>query len=244
MSNRYIDPVQQAVNASGNVIAGAKLEFFESNTTTPKAVYTDTALTTPHTQPVVADAAGRFPEIFMDGTAHKVIFKDASDVQIDVYDPVAGTFLSNSPVIFTRIVEKFTAIAAQTVFTLGNTYTPGADELQVHINGVFQVTPENYAETDSTTITFTAPLNAGDFVVVSNLKNSNIAVQIEKQTAIAAQTLFTLATFTYTIGDNKLMVYVDGVLQATPENYAESSTSTITFTAGLNAGDLVTFYRY
>ena len=244
MGNRYVQPIQNIVDANGDVRAGAKLSFFESGTTTPRTTFTDADLTTPHSQPVVADGAGNFEEIFLDGTAYRVVYTDSNDVQIDVWDPVTGITLLNTPLLFTRIVEKFTATAGQTIFDLANTYTPGNDELQVTINGVFQTTPESYAETDSDTITFVSGLSAGDFVVVSNLKNSNISVQIEKQTATAGQTLFTLATFTYTIGNNKLLVYVNGVLQTTPEAYSETSTSSVTFVSGLSAADFVVFYRY
>lgn len=244
MANRYLNPIHQGLDANGDALVGAKLSFFEAFTTTPITVYSDSNLTTPLTQPVIADGAGRFPEIFLDGSSHRVVFDDANDVNIATYEPVTGNFLTNTPTLFTRIVEKFTATAGQTVFNLGNSYTPGQDELQVTINGVFQVTPENYTETDSTTITFVSGLDAGDFVVVSNLKNSDISVQLEKQTATEGQTLFTLTTFTYTIGDNKLLVYVNGILQTTPEGYAETSTSSVTFVSGLTAGDFVVFYKY
>lgn len=192
----------------------------------------------------MADAAGRFPEIFLEGTSHRVVFTDANDVQIAVYDPVVGTFLSDTPTLFSRIVEKFTATQGQTVINLSNSYTVGADELQVTVQGVFQTTPEAYTETSATQITFTSPLDAGDFVVVSNFKNADLNIQIEKQTATQGQTLFNLTTFTYEIGSNKLLSYVRGVLQATPENYAESSSSSVTFNSGLDAGDFVVFYRY
>lgn len=243
MANRFLHPVMQQLDASGDVRAGSKLNFFETGTTTPKAVYSDTGLTTPFTQPVVADAAGVFPEIFLDGTDHRVQFLDSNDVQIDVYDPVTGTGLFGTSTLFSRLVEKFTATAGQTIFNLGNTYTPGNDELQVWIQGVFQVTPENYTETDSTTITLTSGAVAGDLVVVANIKNANFTVNIEKQTATAGQTLFNLSTITYTTGTNKLFVYVQGVYQSTPEAYAETSPTSVTFVSGLTAGDLVVFYQ-
>jgi hypothetical protein len=62
------------------------------------------------------------------------------------------------------LVETFIASAAQTSFTLtGAGYTPGANNLQVYINGVKQV-PAAYAETSATEITFTEGLEAGDLV--------------------------------------------------------------------------------
>ncbi len=72
-----------------------------------------------------------------------------------------------------------------------------------------------------------------------------VSTVIEDQVATAAQTLFTLADFTYIIGGN-LQVFINGVKQikGASEAYTEASTSTILFTAGLDAGDLVQFIDY
>lgn len=244
MSNRYVDPVQQAIDQNGDAIPGSKLNFFASGTTTPKTVYSDAQLNVALTQPVVADAAGRFPSIFLDGTNHRVQFLDDNDVQIDVYDPVSGTNLNNTPILFSRIVEKFTATQGQTIFNLANSYTPGQNELQVYINGAYQNTPENYTESSSTQITFTSGLDAGDFVNISNLKNLNTPIQIEKQSATQGQTVFNLVSISYEVGSNKLLVWINGVLQATPENYDETGPQQVTFNTGLDAADFVTFYSF
>jgi microcystin-dependent protein len=53
-------------NAAGTRAAGAKLYFFESGTTTPRTTYSDAALTTPRTHPVICDGYGRAPAIFLD----------------------------------------------------------------------------------------------------------------------------------------------------------------------------------
>ncbi len=241
MANLFSEPVFQQLDASGDVRPGSKLSFFESQTTTPKTTYTDSGLTTPHSQPVVADGAGVFPDIYLDGTDYRAVYTDSNDVQIDVYDPISGTSLFGTVVLFTKIIEKFTASAGQTVFNLANTYSPGTNQIEVFINGVFQVPPENYIETDSDTITFTSGLTAGDFVTVGNTTNASFTVTIEKQTATAGQTLFNLTTITYVQGSNKLGVYINGVFQTTPEAYSETSTTSITFVSGLTAGDFVVF---
>lgn len=63
-----------------------------------------------------------------------------------------------------------TAIAGQTVFNsflpLGFTYVPGQFQIEVYINGAFQMTGINYTETNATTITFTSGLEANDIVTV------------------------------------------------------------------------------
>ena len=47
------------------------------------------------------------------------------------------------------------ATAGQTVFTVPFTYNPAVTKLDVYINGIHQRYPDSYAQTDSTTVTFT-----------------------------------------------------------------------------------------
>ncbi len=72
-----------------------------------------------------------------------------------------------------------------------------------------------------------------------------VSTVVENQTATTSQTLFTLTDFTYIIGGN-LQVFINGVKQikGNAEAYIEDSTSTILFTTGLDAGDLVQFIDY
>jgi len=65
-AGRVILPCMPALDSNGRPVSGALLNFYENNTTTRKAVYTSADLTTPLTNPVVADAAGAFPSIFAD----------------------------------------------------------------------------------------------------------------------------------------------------------------------------------
>lgn len=58
---------------AGERAPGAKIYFFDAGTSTPRAVYQDAALTTPHTHPAVADGNGRWPQIFLSyGSYHEV----------------------------------------------------------------------------------------------------------------------------------------------------------------------------
>lgn len=65
--------------------------------------------------------------------------------------------------------QSFVATTGQTVFDLSFTYTPGADELLVFVNGVLQVVTTDYTETDSDTITFTSGLPVGTKVRIIRL---------------------------------------------------------------------------
>ena len=60
-------------------------------------------------------------------------------------------------------------------------------------------------------------------------------------TATQGQTVFTLTTFDYAPGTNNLAVFVNGSKQVSGTNYSETSVNVVTFTTGLNAGDVVEF---
>jgi hypothetical protein len=74
---------------------------------------------------------------------------------------------------------------------------------------------------------------------IDTVASGLIVQRIETLTAIAAQTVFNFTEVTYEVGTNNLAVYVDGVRQFTP-TYSETDSDTITFAAGLSAGQKVT----
>ncbi len=68
---------------TGAPYAGAKAYFFDANTTTPKTTYTTADLSTPRDHPVVANAAGMFPPIFIEpGVTYRFRLTDADDVTV------------------------------------------------------------------------------------------------------------------------------------------------------------------
>jgi len=82
-----------------------------------------------------------------------------------------------------------------------------------------------------------------DNIVGINSNFINFLAQEEIQTATAGQTVFTLTTTNYQPGTNSLNVFVDGVNQYDGSSYAyvETSSTIVTFTAGLHVGALVKF---
>lgn len=72
---------------------GDKLYFFATGTSTPQNTYSDAGLTTPHDNPVEADAGGEFPVIYMDPSlpAYRVRLTDSNDVQVWQKDNVIAT---------------------------------------------------------------------------------------------------------------------------------------------------------
>ena len=98
--------LQQFINpTTGQPYAGARAAFFEAASNVPITVYQDYGLGTPHSNPVIADAYGRFPAIFIDedvgfyrlrlSTSGGVVLPLGEDGQFDidvlpVIGPTAG----------------------------------------------------------------------------------------------------------------------------------------------------------
>ncbi len=91
MANRFNLPRITALDSNGDPISGAKLNSYESGTTARLDTYSDTALSSANANPLVADSAGRFGDIFLQASDYKVVLTDADDVVIWTADPVAGT---------------------------------------------------------------------------------------------------------------------------------------------------------
>lgn len=118
MSFRFSEPRVRVGDGIEN-FAGAKLAFFEFGTSTAKTTFSDSALTSANTDPVVADADGLFPDIFTDiqGT---VTLETSAGVNvygpIDFFAPEDGiTTLAASNVSVLDTAGNFTAINAETV---------------------------------------------------------------------------------------------------------------------------------
>lgn len=71
-------------------IAGSKLTFTQTGTTTAQNTYTDEALTVPSSNPVVADASGVFAAIYLDPTlpSYRVKWTTSANVLIKQWDGV------------------------------------------------------------------------------------------------------------------------------------------------------------
>ena len=97
----------------------------------------------------------------------------------------------------------------------------------------------------------TSPLywNMGDNVQLritaagmNYIAGSTASTTLEQSfTATQGQTVFTLTNFDYAPGTNNLAVFVNGSKQVSGTNYTETNVNTVTFTTGLNVGDVVEF---
>lgn len=89
MAGRLLGRFNPALDSNGDPLPGAKLYSFRSGTGTNQALYTTSALTVAHTNPVVANSAGRLPEMWADvGSLFRVRVDDADGATI--YGPEDG----------------------------------------------------------------------------------------------------------------------------------------------------------
>jgi hypothetical protein len=77
------DPVQQFFDSNGNPLASGKLCAYQAGSSTPLDTYTDSALTVPHSNPVIMNAAGRpqasgvVSPVYLQSRAYKFVLRTA-----------------------------------------------------------------------------------------------------------------------------------------------------------------------
>jgi hypothetical protein len=96
MSAELLPMLARGADANNDILSGAKWYFYASGTTTPQSVYTTSALSVAHSNPVVADGGGKFAPIYMDSSlSYRGVLKSADDATtIFDIDPInAGALL-------------------------------------------------------------------------------------------------------------------------------------------------------
>lgn len=90
MPTRLLPPGYQVFDANGAPLPGALLYTYDAGTSTPKASYSDGGLTILNANPIVADSAGRFGNVFATTGDYRLELRTAAGVVIWTADPVAG----------------------------------------------------------------------------------------------------------------------------------------------------------
>lgn len=91
MAFRIPFPHDQAIDADGAVILGAEYDVFANTTTTPVDLFEDRDASVPAANPVEADAAGRFPVIYVEDPdlLTLVLRGDSAPLSWDDIEPLA-----------------------------------------------------------------------------------------------------------------------------------------------------------
>lgn len=132
---RFTLPYGQVFDESGNLGAGFLLYFYQTGTSTLLNTYSDSGRTVANTNPVVADAEGRFGAIFLLDQPYKAVLRDEAGSVVWTADPCSsavgelglplpiasgGTGATSVPGIFTAL-----GLGDAATYTIGD----GADEV-------------------------------------------------------------------------------------------------------------------
>lgn len=101
MAGRLIcDAFNPALDANGQVDSTASIQFYANRTTTPQAIYTTPDLDVTLDNPLVPDAAGRFPEMWgPNGSVYSVEWTPTGEATITL-DDIALTADPNPTTIY------------------------------------------------------------------------------------------------------------------------------------------------
>jgi hypothetical protein len=112
------------------------------------------------------------------------------------------------------------------------------------LNGyvVYQGTPSRFYTSTNYSIRV---MDKNGSTIYTSLSGNSFALSNGNDviTATDGQTVFNLS-FSYNINTNNLFVFVNGSKQIVTLNYTETSSTSVTFLTGLNAGDVVQFIGF
>lgn len=150
----YISPIGgagwQFFDDNGVPLSGGKLYTYAAGTTTPAVTYTSSSGITPHTNPIIFNAAGRVPtgEIWLTFAAYKFVLYTSANVLIASYDNIRGNGANAAA------LNNFTGTGSQTVFAL-SAAPYNENSTNVYINGVYQ--QKNTYAISGVSVIFSAP---------------------------------------------------------------------------------------
>jgi hypothetical protein len=120
-SSMFFMPFRPAYDSAGVSVPGAKAYFTLTGTNTPSAPFSDAALTTPRTNPVVADAIGKFPTTYVNAAITyrvRIYSRDATvgvDTPLEEFDPyIPGTLIGTVLSTASTVVGSRSALAGLT----------------------------------------------------------------------------------------------------------------------------------
>lgn len=153
---QFVTPaLMQLYDGSGNPYSGGRLYIYESGTTTLLELFSDVDLSTPASNPLIADSAGIFPNVFIAETLFKTVFQTASGITIKSSDPVYA-------------IGQFDAIQASNVEFDGSSAGLSSDNVQ---DAIVEVAAEIDGSIQNTLMT-----TEGDIIIRDNIGPTRLAV--------------------------------------------------------------------
>jgi hypothetical protein len=167
MSSSIVSPFPFFTDTTGAPLEGGYIYIGQSNLnpeTAPVNVFWDAALTIPAGQPIrtvggYPSRAGTASRLYVATDTYSITVRNKNHALVfSAFDQ------SDAPTsVFDISTQLITAVASQVTFTLTTfAYLPGTDTLEVYRNGLRLNLGLDYLETNTSTVTLTAPATAGD----------------------------------------------------------------------------------
>lgn len=211
------NPFFVPVDANGNPRGSAKLYFYETGTSTPANTWADSGLSVTNANPVVADSAGLFGPIYLDGsTTYKAILKDSADATIATRDPISSltptsisAALGYTPGNTAGSASSF--LANDVTLTVTGTYYNGPNTGSIGSNGqTWALLAKGTAVDSGAAALFRFQIHDGTNIVATGAQSSggsgfNASVTIAKVVSLSGPTTFTLKAADMTSSNGTLM---------------------------------------
>ncbi len=123
MTEIFRPPYFQPDSVNGVPLAGALLFFYTAGTTNLITVYQDSGLITPHASPVVADASGIFPAIYVNTSSYKIVLQTSAGVTVKTYDNINTTSSSSTVLDSIFTIQNASDNTKQVQFSAANLTT-------------------------------------------------------------------------------------------------------------------------
>lgn len=109
MAQLFDDGIFSIIDEASAIQVGAKLYWFVANTSTPVDTFTTSALNVPNTNPVLAQADGRFPQMWLAPGDYKYILTAPDSTPADPLVTVDDYNVPDAPETFDPALSDFLA---------------------------------------------------------------------------------------------------------------------------------------
>jgi hypothetical protein len=191
--------LDRATDANGDPVSGAKRYYYVTGGLTPAAIYTTSARTVEHSNPVVADSAGLFAPIYLDpAVTYRAILKTSAGAVIQDIDPIdSGTFgyIAGDGGSVTQLTSKSTSVILNKVCGQITTHN---QSLASNAVAAFTVTDNKIGANDTVNATLRGGYaNAGTYnYQVEALQAGSFAIWIKN---ISGGALAEALSFNFTV---------------------------------------------
>lgn len=214
-------------NAAGAAVSGAKVYFYIPSTVTPRTPYSDTALSVPTANPVIADAAGWFSVYLSDALSYQIVVKSADD-SITYYDKVhaAGQTASNDEILLSDYAATQAGFVSAAEAAIAAGKWLNGEEISITLTSLMTITLTGSLRWRNVRLQKLTQ-SAGDFeysVTVNGPDFSNVTT-LGANAAIGASSL-TVSSATNIVADGKYLLISDADYNADPAAYGNSVAKT------------------